>query len=114
VLQEWKLDLSGCGELADGAAKGRAFPQVRDEIIDAAEMLAQQGLFLHRAHGAALALAAGSTPARKCAGQFTLAALEDGRHAHSTVGRRNRGRLGHEVEVEELDELEFHLARGRP
>lgn len=44
------------------------------------------------------------------AGQLAGTALEHGRHRVALPGARDGGGLGHQVEVEELDELELDLA----
>ncbi|KAK1247364.1 hypothetical protein MKX07_002273 [Trichoderma sp. CBMAI-0711] len=55
-------------------------------------------------------LAAASTVRAECARELRGAALED--RLAVIGGARARGRLGHEVEVEELDQLELDLAGG--
>lgn len=99
----------------DDAAKGRTLPQVPDEVLDAAEVAAQELLLLLGGEHplvVAVGLLAGEVRGREGAGELTRAALEHGGHGVALVGPRDRGHLGHEVEVEELDELELNLAGG--
>jgi hypothetical protein len=112
---------SSCWRLQH-AAKGGAGPQIAHQVLDAAEVAAQEVLLLLGGQGAcALAAApgpggdvggvagvAGAEGARELAG----AALQHGGDGGAGVGAGDGGDLGHEVEVEELDELELDLARG--
>jgi len=75
-------------------------------------MSAQQLLFLLCApYMLTLAICALSCalPSIKRAGEFRRAALDDGGHRDGGAGGRDGRRLGHQVEVQELDELELDL-----
>lgn len=100
---------------AYNAAKGRASSQVLDQVFHAAKMATQELLLLRRGQRhdpvAVGTLAAASTVCAKCAGKLRGAALKD---RPALVGARARGRLRHEIEVEELDQLELDLAGGGP
>lgn len=102
---------------ADGAPKRRTVPQVPNQILHTAQMPAQQFLLLGRAQlDARLALPTPSLRPRfsalvaERAGQLAGTALEHGGHRVALPGARDGGGLGHQVEVEELDELELDLS----
>ena len=107
---------------ANDTAKRRADPEILDQVLHAAQMSTQQLLLLIRRklapHLAAISPPAvrgggggrSSSSVREGARELTGAALQHGgdRVALSRAG--DGGHLGHEVEVEELDELELDLA----
>lgn len=102
---------------SDHASKGRTCPEILDQVLDVAEISAEQLLLVLRRQRAASGLAPSATTSRpvtgKGAGELARTALEHIRQRVAAVGDAgDGGRLGHEVKVEKLDELELDLARG--
>lgn len=98
--------------LRQRTAERRALSQVGHQIIDAAQIVPQQMLLLFGGPRDEV-VAVRSLPALPTIegpGQLTRTALQHGRDGRRAVGGRDGRRLGHEVEVEELDELELDIA----
>lgn len=98
------------------ASKGRTRAKIFDQILNIAQVAAEKLLLLARGQRAAdLAVGAAALARRvapKGARELAGTALEHIRQRVAAVGAGDGGRLGHEVKVEKLDELELDLARG--
>lgn len=96
----------------------RAVPQVLDQVLDRREVLRQEFLLLIRRPGHAVVIGTpppgGGRSGGERPGELARAALQEARGGGpGGGGARDARGLGHEVEVEELDELELDVARGR-
>lgn len=98
---------------AYNTAKRRAVSQILDQVLHTTKMATQELLLLRSGQCddpvAVSTLAAVSTVHTIAGNKLRGAALED-RFPLVSAGRR--GCFGHEIEVEELDELELDLTRG--
>ncbi len=106
--------------LSHDTSKRRTRAKILDQVLDVAEISAEQLLLVRRRQRAA-SLAVGATAllgrvaaaAAKGACELAGTALEHIRQRVAAAGEAgDGGRLGHEVKVEKLDELELDLARG--
>lgn len=107
----------GASQLADHAPKRSAGSQVLDQLFNTAQVATQQLLLLvcGKSDSVAAAICATALPiGSEGSDKLARAALEHGRDGVALISARDRGRFGHEVEVQKLDELEFDLAGGGP
>lgn len=99
--------------------KKGVLPQVLDQLLDTIQVAAKQALFFFLRAGVTLAsrprspiLTSDTAICRKCFRELARAALQQSRHGVAGSRAGDRGRLGHEVKVEELDEFELDVAAG--
>jgi hypothetical protein len=98
------------------ASKRCALFQIFHQIIHIVQVSRQQVLlFLCGSRGITLAIGTLSTSTIictvvECSCEFTWTALQHCGDRNGTVCSGDRGRFGHEVEVEELDELKLHFS----
>lgn len=100
---------------AHSPSKRRVRRQVAHEVVHVVQVASQQRLLLLRRAGKVVVGAAAAL-ARTGTGTGTVAGAASRRPGQlaGAAGRGDGGGLGHEVKVEELDELELDLARRRP
>lgn len=99
--------------LADDASKRSAVSEVFNKFLDTAQMLAEQLLLFLSCEINVVRIGARSLPTSfvvKSARKLTRAPLKHAWNRISLVGAGDGWRLGHEIEVEELDKLELDLA----
>lgn len=104
---------SSCLRLADDAPKGSAVSKVFNKLLDTAQMLAEQLLLFLSCEINVIRIGARSLATGlvvKGARKLARAPLKHAGNRVALVGAGDGWRLGHEIEVEELDKLELDLA----
>jgi len=98
------------------SSKWRALLQILDQIVHVVQVSRQQVLLLFRgSRGITLTIGTLSTSTSigtvvERSSELTRTTLQHGGDGDGAVCRGDGGRFGHEVEVQELDELKLHLS----
>lgn len=106
----------GNSDLGQDSSKRRALLQILHQIVHVIQVSRQQVLLLLRgSRGITLAISTLSTTTMvctivECSCELTRTTLQHCRDGGCADCRWDRGCLGHEIEVQELDELKLHFS----